>query len=214
MSGDSGCRLRILLINDVYELKNWPRFRSAVRELSRGQTVVVLAGDFVAPSLLSKFDHGRGMIDCMNRCGVQYVCFGNHEADIVHAELVERIKESEFQWINSNIENLELGGTSLPTHVTVDVVDGGHAKRVGLLGLLTEDPAIYVPGSFNGATILPVADTAEHLRKDLCGQNIDLIIPMTHQTMARDREFARRFHDPAAENGNAFPLVLGGHDHV
>jgi hypothetical protein len=39
-------------------------------------TIVVLPGDFVAPSLLSSLDRGKGMIDMMNRVGVNYVCFG------------------------------------------------------------------------------------------------------------------------------------------
>ena len=78
------CSLRIIFINDVYELDNLPRFATCVREQSTENTVVLLAGDFVAPSLLSQLDNARGMVDCLNRCGLQYVCFGNHEADIAH----------------------------------------------------------------------------------------------------------------------------------
>eukprot|EP00961_Rhodomonas_salina_P035719 480284-Rhodomonas_salina.1 len=211
---DKAFQLRIILINDVYELKNWPHFRTAVGKLSKGKTIVVLAGDFVGPSLLSSYDNARGMIDCMNRCGVQYVCFGNHEADIPHSELIERIKESQFQWINSNMEDLDLDGIQLPDHVLIDIEDGPYSKRVGLLGLVTEDSTLYQPGAFNGATISPLDDTAERLRHRLVEhENLDLIIPITHQSMIRDREFARRFRDPGTENGNAFPLVIGGHDH-
>ena len=79
------CKLRIIFVNDVYELDNLPRFATCVREQSTANTVVLLPGDFVAPSLLSQLDYARGMVDCLNRCGVHYVCFGNHEADIPHA---------------------------------------------------------------------------------------------------------------------------------
>eukprot|EP00961_Rhodomonas_salina_P130487 1756735-Rhodomonas_salina.1 len=92
------CRLRILFVNDVYELDNWPRFITAVNNLTveKENTIVLLPGDFVAPSLLSSLDHARGMIDCMNQVKIQYVCFGNHETDIPHSELIARIKESNF----------------------------------------------------------------------------------------------------------------------
>ena len=70
-------------------------------------TLVFLPGDFVAPSLLSSLDRGKGMIDMMNRVGetgVNYVCFGNHEADIPPEELRKRISEFKGKWINSNMQ--------------------------------------------------------------------------------------------------------------
>eukprot|EP00961_Rhodomonas_salina_P189452 2556012-Rhodomonas_salina.2 len=54
------CRLRVLFVNDVYELDNWPRFLTAVEKLSDSNTIVLLPGDFLAPSLLSSIDQGRG----------------------------------------------------------------------------------------------------------------------------------------------------------
>ena len=47
--------------------------------------LVTLAGDFVAPSMLSSLDKGAGMIDAL--IGVTHVCFGNHEDDIPIDEL-------------------------------------------------------------------------------------------------------------------------------
>jgi 2',3'-cyclic-nucleotide 2'-phosphodiesterase (5'-nucleotidase family) len=106
MKGDL-IRLRIIHINDVYELENLPRFATCVQEYKsrdaedQCQTIVMLPGDFLAPSLLSSLDHGFGMVDCLNKCGVDYACFGNHETDVPHAELVKRIQESKFKWINT-----------------------------------------------------------------------------------------------------------------
>lgn len=100
-------RLRIIHVNDVYELENLPRFATCVQEYKsrdvedQCQTIVMLPGDFLAPSLLSSLDHGYGMVDCLNMCGVDYACFGNHETDVPHDELVKRIKESKFKWINT-----------------------------------------------------------------------------------------------------------------
>jgi 2',3'-cyclic-nucleotide 2'-phosphodiesterase (5'-nucleotidase family) len=47
-----------------------------MRELRTANTAVVLAGDFLAPSLLSSLDSGRGMVDVMNDVGIEFVCFG------------------------------------------------------------------------------------------------------------------------------------------
>eukprot|EP00961_Rhodomonas_salina_P151077 2034337-Rhodomonas_salina.1 len=120
------CKLRVIFVNDVYELDNWPRFLTAVDTLTENKdnTIVLLPGDFVAPSLLSSLDHARGMIDCMNRCKFQYVCFGNHETDIPHAELINRIKDSSFKWINSNMPDIDLGGIKLPEYEEITVKGG------------------------------------------------------------------------------------------
>jgi hypothetical protein len=78
--------LRIIQINDVYELKNFSHFKTLVDYCREGpdKTLVVLAGDFLGPSLLSSLDGGRGMVDTMNACGITHVCFGNHvRSDIV-----------------------------------------------------------------------------------------------------------------------------------
>ena len=84
MENSTRCHLRIISINDVYELDNFPHFAAAKKIESVGptKTLAVLAGDFVAPSLLSSIDHGHAKVDCMNMSGVDYVCIGNHENDV------------------------------------------------------------------------------------------------------------------------------------
>ena len=51
--------LRVICVNDVYELEHLPRLKTAVKELRTENTVVLLAGDFLAPSLLSSLDSGE-----------------------------------------------------------------------------------------------------------------------------------------------------------
>ena len=68
-------RIRIVAINDVYELGNLPKLQTFLSKLSSGATssslvssspqppsAVVLAGDFLSPSTLSSIDGGRGMV--------------------------------------------------------------------------------------------------------------------------------------------------------
>ena len=42
--------------------------------------------------------------------------------------------------------------------------DGRHARKVGLIGLLTEDKTLYQQGAFGGATIEPVVEAAIRYR--------------------------------------------------
>jgi 5'-nucleotidase len=202
--------LRIIQVNDVYELENFPPFKTLVDENKHGpdKTLVILAGDFLGPSLLSSLDKGRGMVDTMNACGITQVCFGNHETDVPMPELAQRVMaDSKFVWLNTNMRELdEKLDIETEAHQVIHVTHGDHAKNIGLLGLLTEDPSVYRPGSFAGAKIEPVLATAEAYMKVLEPLGLDLVIPLTHQRMNIDRDFCNKF-------GKTFPIVIGGHDH-
>jgi hypothetical protein len=92
----SADRLRIICVNDVYELENLPRLATAsrVEALIDGVTIGVLAGDFLAPSLLSSLDKGVGMIATLNATkALDFVCLGNHECDVPYKEMLKRIDE-------------------------------------------------------------------------------------------------------------------------
>lgn len=97
------------------------------------------------------------MVECMNAVGIQYCCFGNHETDVPHKELIARVKESSFKWINTNMQDIDLEDAGkLPTYEIITVSGVGQTRRIALLGLLTEDKGLYRAGAFNGATIKPV----------------------------------------------------------
>jgi hypothetical protein len=92
-----GPTLRLVCVNDVYLLDNLPRLRTLVQRSREAPGVdmvlCTMAGDFVAPSLLSSLDHGAGMVDCLNAVPVTHACFGNHEQD-VPIESLPRGRES------------------------------------------------------------------------------------------------------------------------
>lgn len=202
--------LRIIQVNDVYELDNFPSFKTLVDEKRNGPSVVivVMAGDFLGPSLLSSLDKGRGIVDVMNQCGFSHVCIGNHETDVPINAIAPRIMQSNFVWLNTNMRQLDDKlDIETKAHDVVIVSNGKFSKKVGLLGLLTEDPGLYRPGAFGGASIEPVMDATEVYLKNGLPQDLDLIIPLTHQRIAEDRTFANKF------GGDVFPIIIGGHDH-
>jgi len=58
------CCLKIIAVNDVYKIDQWPHFATCLRKESEPtqenvKIISVLPGDFLAPSLLSSIDKGE-----------------------------------------------------------------------------------------------------------------------------------------------------------
>ena len=169
------------------------------------KTIVTLAGDFVAPSLLSSIDQGFGMIDVLNEVGVDYVCLGNHETDIPYTALVKRIAQFKGTFINTNMPTFS---PSLPKDCKIKITsqDGSHNREIAFLGLLLHDKTIYREGVFGGAELHPIRDALlEYTTAN--SSSVDAIIPLTHQDQADDNAMAEE------GKGLKIPLILGGHDH-
>ena len=204
--------LRLIQVNDVYQLDKLPQLKTLIdehRAEGPDAMLVTLPGDFLAPSVLSSLDKGRSMVDLLNLCGFTHVSIGNHEKDLGESALVGRIQQSQFCWVNTNMRDLDdkLSVITVPEAI-VEVRHGRHLKRVGLLGLLSDDPTLYSDGSFLGARIDPVLDCTErHLQERQRGSHIDLWIPLTHQSLHEDRALASKF------SSSVFPIIIGGHDH-
>ncbi len=205
-----GPTLRLVCVNDVYSLEHLPRLKSLVREMATvtpaDRLITTLAGDFVAPSLLSSLDHGAGMIDCLNAVPITHACFGNHEQDVPPAALSQRVREFHGTWLNTNVPGFE---PALPASDVLVVQGAGtRAVRVGLVGVVTEDPTLYRPGVFGGLPILPANDAALGAARALVeASGCACVIALTHQSLARDRALALQQGDPPV------PLIAAGHEH-
>jgi 2',3'-cyclic-nucleotide 2'-phosphodiesterase (5'-nucleotidase family) len=124
--------------------------------------LVLHAGDFLFPSLLSHQYRGEQMIDVLNLLDGDpegfdprlFVVFGNHEFDrdkLSDAAMLDaRIEESEFSWLGTNVE-FTAGDDGQPlvaaeNLVSTALIESG-GVRVGLFGITTgvKHPA-YVAG--------------------------------------------------------------------
>ena len=205
-----GPSLRIVSVNDVYTLENLPRLYTLVRHYAETEPadamICVMAGDFLAPSVLSSLDAGRGMVECMNEVGFTHAVLGNHEDDVPTAALRERLRELRATLLDTNVRGLD---PTLPAHAFVEVSRaGGRSVRVGLVGVVMHDEAVYRRAPFGGASLVPanaaaIGEAARLLSEHGCA----CVVPITHQPMDDDRALAR---DPAG----IFPIVVGGHEHV
>ncbi len=202
-------RLTLLQINDVYEIAPVggrgglaPLMTLLQQErAAAAQTLTVVSGDFLSPSLLSGIDHGAAMVALLNAIGVDLVTFGNHEFDFGPSVTVDRIGDSQFRWIGTNV--LDRDGRPFGGSVAW-VVEPVGDHVVGFIGLLTPDTAELSSG-VDAVTFTPVIDAARQAIAELRGQGADVIVALTHLSVEEDRALARAVPEIA--------VILGGHEH-
>jgi 2',3'-cyclic-nucleotide 2'-phosphodiesterase (5'-nucleotidase family) len=196
--------VRFLLVNDVYVADTMADGRGGLARVAtvrhrladQGPVLFVLAGDLLAPSLLSKFYGGRQMVDAMNAAKLDYATLGNHEFDLPVDTLEARIAASKFKWISSNCTQAD--GTPFPHVLPWDTVRvSGH--KVGLFGLTLQ-------GAYPRRVRCGNPDSAAHESIErLTADSAELIVAITHQTIGADRDLLAR--EPRLD------LILGGHEH-
>jgi 5'-nucleotidase len=205
----------ILHFNDVYEimpveagkaggLARVARFRAELK--AKDPTLLTtLGGDYVSPSALgtARIDgeplRGKQMVAVLNLVGVDWATFGNHEFDIPEAALRARLAESKFKLVSSNVT--DAAGALFPNTVSsaiVPIKTSGGTVRVGLIGLTID---------VNRQAWVRYADPVASAKKAIDGirGRYDVLIALTHLTLAGDQQLAEQVPD--------IDLILGGHEH-
>ena len=103
--------LRLLSVNDVYSplpnpsdgVGGWANLDTLIRRHRTPNSLLCINGDFLGGSALSEHHQGRNVISIMNQIGTDLVCIGNHEFDFGQNGLKDRMKESNFIWLGSNV---------------------------------------------------------------------------------------------------------------
>jgi len=204
---DETATLRIILTADHYELppKNgrggYAKLASVVNWEKAGaeHSIFVHAGDAYSPSLLSSMDKGKSTVDMLNDVGVDYMVLGNHEWDFGPEITRERVWQSKFPILASNVRDKD----GLPIDGTVNTVMLSVGSfRIGIMGLITTNTKeISSPGT---DVFLPFMDTAKALAKELKGQGANLIIALAHLDIIEDLKLAQ---------SGIVDVILSGHDH-
>ena len=196
--------VRFLLINDVYVADTLSDGTGGLARVAtvrnrladQGQVLFVLAGDFLSPSLLTKYYAGRQMVETLDAAKLDYATFGNHEFELPRDTLIARIGESSFKWLSTNCTLAD--GNRFPKVLPWDTVRvSGHL--VGLFGLtLAGDYRSYVRCANPDSAATVAVDTLTALKANL-------IVGLTHQNVESDRDLLAR--EPRID------LILGGHEH-
>lgn len=227
VQGDDLIEFQFFHINDVYEIAplengkvgGMARVATVFKELKakNPNTFFVHAGDFANPSLLGTLKYqgkrirGKQMVEVMNACGVDVVTFGNHEFDIKENELQERLNESTFDWLGTNV-----------LHKTKDKLEPFHKMRNGEKEFVHEN-LIWELKDADGTTIKiglfgPTIDSnpQDYVHYEDCYEQsvnsylelvcqTDLVLGLTHLEIVEDKKLASMLPN--------VPLFMGGHDH-
>ena len=199
----------LLHTNDVYEIApiegrgGLAELATLLREerAKAEHSITTFGGDLISPSVLSGMTQGAQMIELYNLLGTDIAVLGNHEFDFGPDVAAQRIEESDFPWLGTNV----LGRDGKPALGAVDLhvvdVDG---YKIGFFGLLApETDVLSSPGP--DITFAPPVETARAAIQRLEAAGADVIVALTHDDLADDRDLARQIE--------AIDLILGGHDH-
>ena len=222
---DGKIEVVFIQINDVYEIApleggksgGMARVATLKKQLLtfNPNTILVHAGDFLSPSLIGTMKYegsrirGRQMVEAMNAAGVDLVTFGNHEFDIDEADLNQRMKESEFDWVSANVLNQK--GEQLQafnygenpqavkeTYIHSFTDTDGTRVNIGFLSVTLDD---------NQVDYVKYEDFTQEAVKvyNQLKSETDVIVGLTHLEMQQDIALAPKIPD--------VPLIMGGHDH-
>ena len=218
----------ILQLNDVYEIApiqggqfgGMARVETVHQNLLKEDknTMLVLAGDFLNPSLIGtmKIDgervRGKQMIEVMNAMNFDLVAFGNHEFDLSYSSLQKRLNESKFNWISANTFHNKDGNHEYFHKVIngkkeylkdsyikeFDNADGTKLKVGFISACIPSNPRSYV---YYG-------DIYEEIKKSYneVKNKVDIVIGLTHLTLDQDKKVAELLPN--------VPLIMGGHEHA
>jgi 5'-nucleotidase len=205
-------KVTLLQVNDVYQFAPVDQGKSGglgrVLTLKKSiqqdnpNTLFLMAGDTISPSVESITLKGSQMIDAWNTVGLDYATFGNHEFDFGPDVLKDRIKESKFNWVAANVIDKTTNNTfaGVPPYVVREF--GG--VKIGIFGLVLPDTKTTSrPGA--NVEFRNSCETAKEMVSTLHAQGVKVVIALTHLSMKEDKEVAR-----CAD----IDLIIGGHEHT
>lgn len=220
MTSSSLARVRIVAINDVYDLANLPRLQTFLSRLESKPSAVVLAGDFLSPSTLSSIDGGRGMVATLRATGLTHVSLGNHEQDIRLDALHQRLSDlsKSVVVLNTNMRRgLHQARADWMQEVTqpYSIINSPCRRvRVALMGLLSDEPGIFRDNTFKGIPIDNVVNTYFDTVQEILGSQIaDFCLPLTHESMIRDKDLAQAILEHSTTTMQTKGVIIGGHEH-
>jgi 5'-nucleotidase len=199
-----------LQINDVYStvpiegIGGLARVATLKRQLtdSGHRVVMVLAGDFLSPSVASSFFRGQQMVDTLNAAGLDLATLGNHEFDFGDDVLIERMRQSKFRYVISNVVDTNTGhpiGGAAPY-----LLETYGTLKVGYIGLVLTTTEISADKLKHTRLSDPFASATRYIPV-LKRAGAQVIVAITHLTFADDRKLAQQFPD--------IDLIIGGHEH-
>jgi 5'-nucleotidase len=214
VDADADCPVRVTLlqVNDVYQfppvdggqrggLARVLTLRKQIMKESPN-TLFLLAGDTISPSVESNTYKGKQMIDAWNMGGLDYATFGNHEFDFGPDVLRARIGDSNFKWLAANVVDKNTG--KLFADTPEFVIREFNGVKIGLFGIVLQETLITSrPGP--NVDILDPCATALRVVPRIHAAGAKVVVALTHETLADDKKLARC---------SGVDAIIGGHEHT
>ena len=207
---------------------------SSISRDSETTVLTVANGDVLGGSSLLQHCEGSVAIEVMNSIPINLAVLGNHEFDYGDEVLMQRVKESNFAWLGSNVYYPTQSGTDssnlskictkqngqitekhpIPAGHTYFPGIHGNGKiynlsnnlKLGVFGLVTKlTPKISYP-SPKVVFDGNIISVARRTARLLREQGAQIIVAITHMSEAEDLLLA-------SDRVAAVDLILGGHEH-
>ncbi len=175
--------------------------KSAMEAAGAEKVLLVDAGDFSQGTIYASSSKGDSAVAMMNAAGYDIATLGNHEFDFGYAQLMENLKDAEFETICANVYVDETGETILPAVTVVEIAlpepeeadaaaEGEEESaapstlKIGFFGMETPETATKVnPGLIQEISFSTFDDlyaSAQIAVDSLKEQGVDLIIGLVH----------------------------------
>ncbi|KAJ0409623.1 hypothetical protein P43SY_008495 [Pythium insidiosum] len=213
----AGRRVVFLTFNDVYKLFPDDDGIGGVAELATllertkqqlpqdADVIVTLNGDFLWRNERERPDKAELMIKLLHLLGVQFIVLGNHEFDFGAKRCMELLRSIRCSVLAANAR-LRSTKELFPGVRDVEVVELPlSGLRLGLFGVLVSSRQVYVHPDDELLLLESEVDHAQRCVLALQASGVDLIVGLTHMSLAKDQLIAR--------NVQGIDLLLGGHDH-
>ena len=205
-------RVTVLHLNDVYQFTpvdggargGLARILTLKKQIKQENPnmIFTFGGDTLSPSVETRTYKGAQMIDAWNALGIDYAVFGNHEFDLKTDVLLERMKESRFQWLGANVFDTRAGKIFADTPPFV--IRDFNGVKVGIIGLLLPETK-QTSSMEENLQVKNYCETAKELVPKMRAAGANAVIGLTHLFMQQDKELAKCA---------TFDLILGGHEHT
>lgn len=207
----------VIQLNDVYRIDAVENGQAGglgrivtlaerTRRETRAPVMILHAGDFIAPSLESRYLAGIQMVEAMNFLHARAPLLavpGNHEFDERRpAMLAGAINASRFPWLAANVR-LNTGDAAADRRLQADTIVTVGGMKVGVFSVtFLDSPRDYAQVD---TAVVAIADRK---MRELEARGAEAIVALTHLDLAADRRIAalKRTHPRLL-------WVAGGHEH-
>jgi 2',3'-cyclic-nucleotide 2'-phosphodiesterase (5'-nucleotidase family) len=188
------------------------RFIAEIRKLVNGslrsdRTLVLHAGDYLGPSLMSCSFHGLQMVDLLAHCNVRFAAIGNHEFDFGRKGLRESLSTATFQTISANLSPPTGDSTCRVEPLAFWPRTRPFLAITGLAGKQTQGKALE-----NGWTVEDPKATIERIIQRVTPDPaIRGLVILTHMDRDEDLDLCRFLQSCWPPRGAVH--IIAGHDH-